>query len=410
MDAASAIKSLGTPAGRADPYPAYAAMHAHGPVIRYGRRVHIVVGYRLVDAMMRDSRLLLDGTVSLDRYVRNWRDHASMVMMANSLHSVNPPDHTRVRRVFGAAFTARRVARLEPAIAGRVAALLGVLAEAGSGGSVVDFLETFAYPLPLQVFCDLVGVPVADGQWLRPRWEELVAVQQLTFGDTLEGADRATEELSDYFTELLADRRAHPRDDVTSALVEANRAAPEPLTGAELVANLVLLLMAGWETVANLLGSGVVLLAGHPDQARRLRADDRLAGAFVEEILRLESPIQWTLRWVAEDVTVAGVEVRANQHVQMMLGAANRDPARFPDPDRFDPDRPDNHPLVFGAGAHICLGAVLGKLQGTVALPRLLRALPGLAVAGPPTPLDRPAQRGYAKLPVTVGAGPAAGR
>lgn len=406
MDAASAIKSLSTPAGRADPYPAYAAMHAHGPVLPFGRRVQIVVGYRLVGAMLRDSRLLLDGTVSLDRYVRDWRDHASMVMMANSLHSVNPPDHTRVRRVFSAALTARRVAGLRAAVGHRVEALLAELAAASAGGSVVDFMETFAYPLPLQVFCDLVGVPVTDGEWLRPRWEELVAVQQLTFGDTLAGADRATEELTGYFTRLLRDRRARPRDDFTSALVAENRAAAEPLTEAELVANLVLLLMAGWETVANLLGSGLVLLAAHPDQARRLAAGDPPAGGFaagfVEEILRLESPIQWTLRWAAEDLTVAGVTVRANQHVQLMLGAANRDPARFPDPDRFDPDRPDNHPLVFGAGAHICLGAVLGKLEGTVAFPRLLRRLPGLALAGPPTPLDRPAQRGYATVPVTV--------
>ncbi len=401
MDIASALKVLNSPEGRAEPYEAYAAMHAHGPVIPFGRRVHIVVGYDSVDAMMRDSRLLLDGTVSLDRYVRNWREHPSMQMMANSLHSVNPPDHTRVRRVFGAAFTARRVATMQEKIERRVDKLIDTLA--GSGDSTVEFMDTFAYPLPLGIFCDLMGVPDSDGEWLRPHWDELVKVQNMQFGDALFSADHATSELTRYFDTVVAERRAQPRDDFTTALLHANDTAVEALTHDELIANLVLLLMAGWETVANMLGSGLVILLEHPEQAQRLRDDGALAPAFVDEILRLESPIQWTLRWAAEDVTVAGVDVKKNQHVQMMLGAANRDPSRFPDPDRFDPDRPNNHPLTFGAGAHICLGSALGRMQGRVAFPRLLRRLPGLAVAEPPTRLDRPAQRGYSKLPVTVG-------
>ncbi|MDO3702927.1 cytochrome P450 [Micromonospora sp. C28SCA-DRY-2] len=401
MDIASALKVLNTPEGRAEPYAAYAAMHAHGPVIPFGRRVHIIVGYDHVDAMMRDSRLLLDGTVSLDRYVRNWREHPSMRMMANSLHSVNPPDHTRVRRVFGAAFTARRVAAMQEKIEQRVDRLIDTLLE--SRGGSVEFMETFAYPLPLGIFCDLMGVPDADGEWLRPHWDELVKVQNMQFGEALFSADHATDELSRYFDRVVAQRRAEPRDDFLTALLEANDTAVEGLDHDELIANLVLLLMAGWETVANMLGSGLVILLDHPEQARRLRADPSLAPGFVDEILRMESPIQWTLRWAAEDVTVAGVHVKANQHVQMMLGAANRDPNRFPDPDRFDPDRPNNHPLTFGAGAHICLGQALGRLQGRVAFPRLLRRLPDLALAEEPTRLDRPAQRGYSKLPVSIG-------
>jgi cytochrome P450 len=401
VDIASALKVLNTPEGRAEPYEAYAAMHAHGPVIPFGRRVHIVVGYDSVDTMMRDSRLLLDGTVSLDRYVRNWREHPSMLMMANSLHSVNPPDHTRVRRVFGAAFTARRVTAMQEAIEHRVDRLVDTLGD--SGGAPVEFMETFAYPLPLGIFCDLMGVPDSDGEWLRPHWEELVKVQNMQFGEALFGADSATSELSSYFGRLVAERRAQPREDFLTALLEANDTAVEGLEHEELIANLVLLLMAGWETVANMLGSGLVLLLDHPEQAQRLREDESLAPGFVNEILRMESPIQWTLRWAAEDITVAGVLVKANQHVQMMLGAANRDPHRFPDPDRFDPDRPNNHPLTFGAGSHICLGQALGRLQGRVAFPRLMHRLPALAVAETPTRLDRPAQRGYSKLPIVVG-------
>jgi len=401
VDVAGALKVLNSAEGRAAPYLAYAAMHAHGPVIPFGRRVNIIVGYEKVDAMMRDSRLLLDGTVSLDRYVRNWREHPSMQMMANSLHSVNPPDHTRVRRVFGAAFTAARITQLQAAIERRVDTLIDKLA--ATGGNTVEFMEAFAYPLPLGVFCDLMGVPDEDGEWLRPHWDELVKVQNMQFGDALFSADAATDALTDYFTKLVERRRADPQDDFATALLQANDTAVEALTHPELIANLVLLLMAGWETVANMLGSGLVILLEHPEQAQRLRDDDSLAPNFVDEILRLESPIQWTLRWAAEDITVAGVTVKAKQHVQMMLGAANRDPDRFPDPDRFDPDRPNNHPLTFGAGAHICLGQALGRLQGKTAFPRLLRGLPKLAIAETPTWMDRPAQRGYVKLPVTVG-------
>jgi len=403
VDVAAALKVLNSPEGRAAPYEAYAAMHEAGPVIPFGRRVNIIVGYEKVDQMMRDSRLLLDGVVSLDRYVRNWREHPSMMMMANSLHSVNPPDHTRVRRVFGAAFTAARIAQMQSKIEARVDKLIGKLKEAGRDGAPVEFMEAFAYPLPLGIFCDLMGVPDEDGEWLRPHWDELVKVQNMQFGDALFSADAATDALTEYFTRLESQRRAKPQDDYLTALIQANDTAVETLTHAEMIANLVLLLMAGWETVANMLGSGVVILINHPQQAQRLLEDESLAPAYVDEILRLESPIQWTLRYAEEDVTVAGVTVKAKQHVQMMLGAANRDPNRYPDPDRFDPDRPNILPLTFGSGAHICLGQNLGRLQGRIAFPRLLRGLPNMALAEEPTWLDRPAQRGYSKLVITTG-------
>jgi cytochrome P450 len=393
---------LNTPEGQADPYPAYTGLRENGAVVRLNTRVHVAVGYDAVSQMLRDPRLLLDGTVSLDRYVRGWRDHPSMVMMASSLHSVNPPDHTRVRALFKSAFTTRRVSRLEGAVTDLATALVDDLERAGAGGAVVDFMEAFAIPLPLGVFCTLIGVPVTDGDWLRPRWEQLVAVQQMKFGESLDGADKATTELRDYLSNLVAERRAEPRDDLLTALVQEHAGGDSDVSDEELIANLVLLLMAGWETVTNMLGNGLNIMLGHPEQAERLRGDDALGAAFVEEALRYESPLQWTLRWVKEDTSVAGAEIPAKTHVQCILGAANRDPERFEHADRFDPDRPFKQPLTFGAGPHQCLGAALAGIEGRVVFPMLAQRLPWLAAAGEPTPLGRPAQRGFTHLPVTT--------
>lgn len=193
-----------------------------------------------------------------------------------------------------------------------------------------------------------------------------------------------------------------PTDDLTGELVAAASSADSAFSGAELLGNLALLLLAGHETTTNLIGNGMAVLLGHPDSLARLRSSPELAPVFVEEFLRFDSPVQMTTRVPASPTTVAGVDVTQRVEVTVLLGAANRDPDRFSSPDSFDPFRPDNVPLSFGAGAHFCLGAALARLEAQIAFPLLLACYPGLRPAGDPVRRHRLVLRGFSRLPVNV--------
>jgi cytochrome P450 len=396
VDVQTAVASLLTPDGRADPYPAYAAMHAHAPAFTAGDLFHVVVGYSAVDQMLRDPRLLVENPDLLDRFMPGWRDSVAVSSIARSMLRVNPPDHTRMRRLVSSAFTARRVAGLRDAVVAQTDALADRMADESGP---IDFMERFAYPLPVGVICALLGVPDSDRDWFRPRATDLAATVEMQIGGgDLERADRAAIELAEYFRVLVDERRAHPRDDLVSALVREQDGAR--LSGDELLSNLVLLLVAGFETTTNLLGNGLVALMDNAEYADRLRADPELAPSYVEEMLRFDSPVQLTSRWAYEAVDVGGYHVPRYTQVLLLLGAANRDPARFTDPHRFDPDRPGNASLAFGAGAHFCIGNALARLEAQVAFPRLLRRFPKLARAGEAVRSDRLTLRGYRRLPV----------
>ncbi|HET6212972.1 MAG TPA: cytochrome P450, partial [Micromonosporaceae bacterium] len=218
----------------------------------------------------------------------------------------------------------------------------------------------------------------------------------------LPAADLAADELSEYFGRLAAQRRAHPRDDLVSALVQAQAANPDQLTDAELVANLITLFNAGFVTTTHLLGNGLALVLQRPQARTALVADPELAPGYVEEILRYEPPVHFGVRLALADTEVLGVPVTAGSTVLVLLGAANRDPARFPDPNVFLPTRPDNQPLSFGGGLHYCLGAALSRVEGRLALPMLLDRFPGLALAGEPGERNQLVLRGYDHLSVTV--------
>jgi cytochrome P450 len=402
VDVVSAFQQLRTPEGRIDPYPAYAALHRHGTLFVMEGFSPVVVGYSVADQLLRDPRIMVDDAAMLDRAVPGWREHPALVALSSSILSLNGPDHTRVRRLAASAFTPRRVAELRDAVEAQADALVDDLAKATDDGSVADFMATFAFPLPVGIICALLGVPVSDRDWLRPHAERLTAAQEMQPG-TLEAADGAALELREYLSALVAERRARPQDDFTTALVEAQEADGDRLSDDELIANLILLFVAGYETVTNLLGNGLTILLNHPERADKLRSDAALAPAYVEELLRIDAPVQVTSRWATDDVEIDGKTIPRHTIVLLLLGAANRDPARFPDPDRFDPDRPNNRALAFGAGPHFCLGAALARLEAQVAFPLLLRRLPGLALAAAPTVRrDRLATRGYATVPVTV--------
>ena len=265
-------------------------------------------------------------------------------------------------------------------------------------------MDRFAFQLPVTVICELLGIPAADRDRFRPLAAALTAALELA-GEVDGPADQAARELGRYFTPLISERRRAPGDDLVSALVAARDADDGRLTDEELLANLILLLVAGFETTTDLLGNGIAILLDRPELATALRSGRITTAGFVEEVLRFESPVQVTTRVAHADGLVAeDVPIPRGSDVMLLLGAANRDPARYPHPDRFDPVRADIRPLSFGAGPHICIGNNLARLEAAVALPRLVDRFPRLS-ADPgrqPTRRDRLVLRGYQTLPVLL--------
>jgi len=305
-----------------------------------------------------------------------------------------------MRRLAAGVFTARRVTGLKAVIAQQVDELLDGLTPYAKG---LDLVARLAYPLPIGVITALLGVPAADRGRFRELAAALTGVLELNWTeDDRRQADAAADELTDYFAHLVARRRAEPRDDLVTALAAAHEADGEPLTGDELLANLALLLVAGFETTTNLIANGIVLALDHPAYAAKLRDDPALAPAYVEEVLRLDSPVQITSRRAEGASEVAGLGVPPGSELLLLLGAANRDPVRFPRPDVFDPERSGPPPLSFGAGVHYCLGAPLARLEAQVALPALLRRFPEMELIARPRRRPRMNLRGWREVPVTL--------
>jgi cytochrome P450 len=399
MEAGEAIGRLLEPGGTADPYPIYAALRTHGPVARLDDRLFVASGYSVITELLRDPRMRVQDVDYVRRVVPGWEPgEAERALMATVLQ-VNPPDHTRLRRVVAGAFTPRRIAQMRGAVQAQAEKLTNYLAHLLAGAGSVDFMADFAFPLPVRVICALLGVPVSEQTWFREQATALTAILEYRFSESeLDSANRAATELTAYFDDLVKRRRAQPTDDLTSALI----AAGEQYSQTELLATLILLLVAGFETTTNLLGNGLVVLLDRPEAADALRADDSLAERYVEELLRFDAPVQVTSRWCREAVTVAGTRIPADAEVMLLLGAGNRDPERFEDADAFDPLREPFQPLSFGAGAHYCLGAALARMEAQLAFPLLLNRFPTLRLADGAQRRDRLTLRGYTSLPVAL--------
>lgn len=406
MEAQEIIGALLTPEGREDPYPLYAEARALGRLRRVADfPVYLCTGYDEINAVLRDNAFGKSRFESLPAELRaTLAPDGSLESVSRSMLNINPPDHRRVRSLISSAFTQRRVAALEPAIEAMTDVLLDELAELGAAGTAVDFMEYFAFRLPVTVICELLGVPEADRYRFRPLGHDLTAVLELmTDFDGLGPADEASFELRRYFGELAERRRAEPRDDLVSALVHIKDAQDGRLSDFELLANLVLLFVAGFETTTNLLGNGLYLAFRNPEVFARVRSGEIPVAAFVEEVLRYDSPVQLTSRFVtAPEARVGDQPMAAGEQVMILIGAAHHDPGRFPDPEAFDPLRPDNVPLSFGAGIHYCLGQGLARLEAQVAFRRLFARFPEIDLAGPPTRQDRLVLRGYRRLPVSL--------
>jgi cytochrome P450 len=405
-DAGEVLTALFGPEGRADPYPLYSALHELGEAVEVPGAV-VVVGYDAVNMVLRDPSFTVADGSELDGDLAGWREHPSLADFMLSILNANPPGHPRMRGVMARAFTPRRVAALEPAIADLTDALLDQMAARGAAGEPVEFMHDFAFLLPVTVICELLGIPAEDRERFRPLARALTATLEPMDMSVLADADAAAVTVREYFTELCAQRRAQPRDDLVSALVEVSDADTAQLSGDELLANLMLLLVAGFETTTNLLGNGLRIVLDQPSLKRELSGGGLRAGQFVAEVLRYDSPVQLTSRRPAAAAEVGGVTAQPGAEVVTLMGAANRDPRRFGAPGefrpaRYDPAGPDSPPLSFGAGAHFCLGAALARLEGAVAFPRLLARFPALEPAGDPVRRPGLVLRGYETLPIRV--------
>jgi cytochrome P450 len=403
VEATEILKALFASDGAGDPYPHYAELHARGEAWHPSRWSSVfVAGHAAIESVLRDPVFEMPGSTGLDESFPAWRDHPSM--SKNAVSDLNGAEHTRVRGLMSRAFSQRRIAGLAPAITATTDGLLGDMADRGAGGEPVDFIRHFAYLLPVTVICDLIGIPRADRETFRPLAADLIGgLGARRHGqDALNVADAATVRLNDYFAALAQERRQRPRDDLISVLVQVHDAADGRLSNAELLDNLNTLLLAGFLTTTNLLGNGLAIMLGDPVTATMVRQGELATAAFVEETLRFEAPVQVSVRRAAARTEIGGLPISPGTRVILMIGAGNRDPRRFENPDRFDPRRPDAGMLSFGGGPHFCLGAALARLEATIAFDALLARFPGIAPAGEMRRVPGPFFRGFEFLPVRV--------
>ncbi|OIJ88363.1 cytochrome P450 family protein [Streptomyces colonosanans] len=388
------------PAFVANPFPLYRQLREKGPmrrvVIAGGLDAWLVTRYEDGLAALSDPRLSSDIRDSSDPRLLQQLAATERESMLRNMLRADPPDHTRLRRLVSKAFTARRVAELRPRVQAITDGLLDAIVQAGRADLVADF----ALPLPVTVISELLGVPTTD-RYEFQRWTDDMILRGPEPPDPAV-ADAAWQQMRAYLTKLLEAKRANTADDLLSALITA-RDEEQRLDEDELIAMAFLLLVAGYITTVNLISGGIAALLAHPDQLELLRDDPALLPDAVEEFLRYDGPVNPGIaRFARETLEIAGVTIPRGATVLVASAIADRDPARFPDPDRLDITRRNNPHLAFGHGIHYCLGAPLARLEGQVAIGTALRRLPDLALAVPPGELRwRPSVlRGPEHLPV----------
>ena len=395
------------PEARADPYPLYKRLREEDPV-HWSEALDawVLTRYDDVVAILRDPRFSADRRGARNRYAQEAmaaaEEHGGPLARANTMLTADPPEHTRMRLLISKAFLPRAVEKLRPHIQDIADELLDAAQDPGR----LDVLLDFAVPLPMIVIAELMGVPTADRAQFK-RWsDDVVATLGGGLGapEVLERGAQSGRELAEYFREVIADRRREPKDDLVSILV-AGADEGDVLSEGQLLATCVVALIAGNETTRNLIGNGMLALLRNPDQLQKLWQDPSLVESAVEEILRYAGPVQATARVATEDVQIDGQPVKKGQLVFIIVAAANRDPARFPDPEKLDITRRNNHHVAFGSGIHSCLGQPLARLEARIAFDTLARRIPNPRLAidevewGPSFIL-----RGLKSLPITFDA------
>ncbi|GBD23981.1 Polyketide biosynthesis cytochrome P450 PksS [bacterium HR29] len=387
---------------RTNPYPLYRRLRERDPIHR-SRVADAWVFSRYADV----STILRDPSHSADdrnrrRYEQERRrlERRGLVDpdQRPSFLRLDPPDHTRLRGLVAKAFTPRRVQELRPRIEAIVDGLLTELEAKGS----VDLIHDFAVPLPVTVIAELLGIPPEDRARFRKWSDDLAGSLDANRPEILIRARQSRQELRAYLEPIVEDRRRAPRDDLISALVQAEEAG-DRLTRDEVFSTIILLLVAGNETTTNLIGNGLLALLRNPDQLERFRREPELTENAVEELLRYDSPVQATSRIALRDFEFQGRLIRKGQGMVLLLGAANRDPAVFPDPDRLDIGRSEIRHFSFGQGIHYCLGAPLARLEGQIALRRLADTFDRIELAGEPEWGENFILHGLKRLPLRVG-------
>jgi len=371
---------------REDPYPLYHYLLAAAPV-QWNDLLGAWTVARYADVVLT----LTDPRFSADRVGLQPDAYVAKSMLVS-----DPPDHTRLRTLVQQAFTPRMIDQLRPRIAAIVDDLLAQTDE------TFDVVEDLAYPLPVIVIAELLGIPPEDRQTFKD-WSATLAasLDPLVTPELMDQATAARQALHAYLRGIIAERRRAPKSDLISALVAAEERG-DVLTEPELVVMCSLLLVAGHETTVNLIGNGTLALLHHPTEMQRLQATPALLGSAIEELLRFDAPVQMTGRIVTEDLRIGGQPIRRGDFVLPLLGAANRDPAQFSEPDTLNLARNPNPHVGFGRGIHFCLGAPLARVEAQIAIGALLERFPNLRLNGAPLRRDQITLRGLASLPVTV--------
>jgi cytochrome P450 len=388
----------------ADPYPAYAELRAAGRIIHNpDTEQWLIPHFEDVNGLLRDRRfgrtyLHLATHEEMGRPEDAAYTAPFWHLIRNGILDMEPPDHTRVRRLVAKAFTPRRVEELRPT----VQRLMDGLIDEVLGAGEVDLIASLAEPLPVTVIAELLGIPEADRHHLRPWSAEICRMYELhPTEEDGRAASAAAVEFSDYLRRLIRERRARPTEDLIGGLVQVIDQG-ERLTEDEMIGTCVLLLNAGHEATVNITGNGWWALFRNPDQLERLRADQRLLPRAVEELLRYDTPLQMFERWVLEDVEIHGVPVGRGQELALLFGSANRDPAAFDRPDELDLAREPNPHMTFGAGIHFCLGAPLGRVELETSFGTLLRRAPGMELVAEPEWKPNYIIRGLRELRVRI--------
>jgi cytochrome P450 len=386
----------------ANPYPLYHRLRSEDPV-HWDPFLHAWVVTRYADVITVFQRFLANRTPTPEQLTALGLSALTPLaqVMVRQMLFLDPPDHGRVRGLAAKAFTPRRVEVLRSHIQDITDSLLAAVLARGTGR--MDVIADLAYPLPAIVTAELLGVPTSDWKQLTT-WSGDFAQVLGNFQHNPDHASRvlrSLEEMLSYFRAAVREQRDHPRDGLISALLNAEIDG-DRLTEEEVVANVIVTMVGGQETTTNLIGNGILTLLRKPDQLELLRANLSLVPSAVEELLRYESPSQQTARLAPDDVMLGGKVIRKRQAVIAVMGAANRDPERFPDPDRLDLTRQDNRHVAFAWASHFCFGAPLARIEGQTAFETVLKRMPNLQLApGPVTWRENLGLRGLTALHVT---------
>ena len=388
-----------------DPYPLYAKLRAETPVLRNigltpNEQYWFVTGYAEAETVLRDHK----------RFVKNYHNTLTaeqraqlppmprlMQLLDQHMLNLDGADHMRQRTLVNKAFTTRIINSMHD----RVQRIADELLDNVQAKGAMDLIDEYAFPLPIVVIAEMLGIPAADRNRFRA-WSDAFVTPSLT-EEEWRRAERLLNEFTDYLGEIFAERRRQPRADLITALIQAEEAGDQ-LSEEEIYSMVVLLIVAGHETTVNLIGNGTLALLRHPDQLALLKADPTLMPNAVEELLRYDGPVERaTLRFAAEDLQLGGQQIRRGEALAVVLGSANRDAAQFAQPDTLDVTRDNSRHLAFGYGVHYCVGAPLARMEGRIALTTLLQRLPNLRLAAPVEELTwrfNPILRGMNHLPV----------